>query len=120
MADKGLLSGLILEGTRFEGKLFFSNKMRIDGEFSGEIVSEDQLIVGKAAKVDANIRVRDLLVMGEVKGTISNCTTLEIQKGGRVLADVRVETLDIKPGAVFEGKCAMITEEGKKKQGTGK
>ena len=121
MSEKNMLSGVIMEGTRFEGKLFFKNKMRIDGEFSGEISSEDQLIVGKTAKINADIKVRELIVMGEVKGTVSSCSTLEIQKGGAVLADINVKVLDIKPGAVFDGKCSMIgAGDSKKSSGAGK
>ncbi len=115
MADKGMLSGLIMEGTRFEGKLHFKNKMRIDGEFIGEIASESQLIVGKTAKINADVKVREIVVMGELQGTVAECDLLHIQEGGRVLADVEVKTLDIKPGAVFDGKCAMVSDAKRKK-----
>jgi len=117
MTDKNLLSGLLLEGTRQEGgKLTFVNRMRIDGEFVGEIESKDQLIVGKNGVIKADLRVAQLVVAGTVEGTISDCDLLEIQEGGRVLADIKVKTLDIKPGAVYEGRCTMITEasEGQK------
>jgi len=120
MAEKGGLSGLILEGSRFEGKLTFKNMMRIEGEFVGEMVSESQLQVGKAAKVNADIRVRELIVMGEVQGTISDCDRLEIQAGGRVMADIKVKTLDIKPGAIFDGKCSMIVKDQSKPRGENK
>lgn len=108
MADQGVLSGLILKGTRIEGKLFFDDKMRIDGEFSGEITSKNQLIIGKSAKVNADIKVGEMVVMGEVRGKVSECKSLQIQEGGRVIADVAVRNLDIRPGAVFDGKCTMI------------
>ena len=107
MGDKGGLSGLILEGTRFEGKLSFEQKMRIDGEFVGEISSRSQLIVGKSAKINADLKVREIIVMGEVQGTVSNCELLQIQDGGKVMADIEVDSLDIKPGAIFDGKCKM-------------
>ncbi|MDJ0836263.1 MAG: polymer-forming cytoskeletal protein [Acidobacteriota bacterium] len=110
MADKGMLSGLILEGTRFEGKLFFKNKMRIDGEFEGEIQSEDQLIVGQKAKIHAHIKVKQLTVMGRVEGSVSECDLLEIQEGGQVFGEISVKTLNIKPGAIFDGKCSMIKD----------
>ena len=120
MADKGILSGLIMEGTRFEGKLTFDDKMRIDGEFIGEMSSESQLIVGKSAKINADIKVKDIVVMGEVKGAISQCQVLQIQEGGRVLADIQVKALDIKPGAVFDGKCTMVTEAEKDNSKSGR
>ena len=110
MADQGVLSGLILKGTRIEGKLFFDDKMSIDGEFTGEITSKNQLIIGKTAKVNADIKVGELIVMGELRGKVSSCDSLQIQEGGRIIADVRVKKLDIRPGAIFDGKCAMIDE----------
>lgn len=110
MADQSALSGLILKGTRIEGKLFFDDKMRIDGEFSGEITSKNQLIVGKTAKVNAEIKVGEMIVMGEVRGKVAQCESLQIQEGGRVIADVRVRKLDVRPGAIFDGKCSMITD----------
>lgn len=117
MSDKGMLSGLILEGTRFEGSLEFENKMRIDGDFKGKISSKSQLIVGKTAKINAEIHVHEIVVMGEIRGTIATCENLEIQKGGRVLADIHVKTLDIKPGAVFDGKCVMVHDSEEKGKG---
>lgn len=111
MADKNIISGVILEGSRFEGKLSFKHQMRIEGEFFGEIDSEHELIIGKSARVDADIRVGRLVVQGEVKGTVSRCGQLQIQDGGTVLADICVAELDIQPGALFDGKCAMMTKE---------
>lgn len=110
MADKEMLSGLIMEGTRIDGKLTFRNKMRFDGELNGEIVSKEMLIVGKNAQIQADIKVGQMIVMGVVKGTITECEQLEIQEGGSVIADINVKSLDIKPGAIFEGKCAMISD----------
>lgn len=106
--QQGFLTGLIMEGTRFEGKLTFQNKMRIDGEFVGQIESKDQLIVGEAAKIDAEISVGELVVMGEVKGKIKHCDNLQITEAGRIIGDITVKTLEIKPGGVFEGNCVMI------------
>lgn len=111
MPDKNTLSGLLLDGTHFEGKLRFKSQMRIQGgEVHGEIESENQLIVGKQARVNADVRVKHLTVMGRVEGTISNCDYLEIQEGGTVIGDIQVKKLDIKPGAVFDGKCKMVSE----------
>ena len=110
MADKGMLSGLIMEGTRFEGKLEFHNRMQIDGDFKGEILSRDSLIIGSNAKINADIKVKHIEVMGKLEGTISQCDLLEIREGGVVMADVEVKTLDIKPGAIFDGKCVMKGE----------
>ncbi len=115
MAEKDGLSGLILDGTRIEGKLLFDKVMQIHGEVHGEITSDSKLVVGKNARINAHIRVKQLIVMGKVEGVISGCESLEIHEGGQVFADIEVKTLQIKPGALFDGKCAMIKDSKTKK-----
>lgn len=108
--DNGFMCGFLSEGTRFEGSLQFSNKMRIDGDFSGEIESTDQLIIGEKATVEGSIRVGRLVVLGKVSGSVTECSHLQIEEGGQVVGDIRVGVLDIKPGAIFDGKCVMIAD----------
>jgi cytoskeletal protein CcmA (bactofilin family) len=112
MADNTPLS-ILNEGTHFVGKLTFKNRMIIHGEFEGEIVSTDQLTVGKTARIKADLKVAQLIVLGTISGTISACEKLEIHEGGSVCGDIHVKALDIKPGAVFDGRCSMVTDAGK-------
>lgn len=116
MADKNKNAdhcGFILEGARIEGKVTFVNPMRINGEVEGEIVSKSQLIVQKNARIKADVKVAHLVVMGRLEGTISDCDLLEIQEGGQVFADITVKKLDISKGAIFEGRCTMVSEASK-------
>ena len=69
------------------------------------------MIVGQKARVKADIKVKQIVVMGRVEGTISECDLLEIQEGGKVYGEIHVKTLNIKPGAVFDGKCCMIRDQ---------
>lgn len=108
MNTKNIMSGVILEGTTFEGKLTFNDKMRLDGIFKGEIQSKGQLIIGKTAKVTGDIEVGECIILGEMTGTIKKCDHLQIEEGGKLTADINVLKLEIKPGALFDGQCKMI------------
>ncbi len=44
------LNALLGKGSQFEGKLLFEGTVRIDGKFTGEIISTDTLIVGEGAR----------------------------------------------------------------------
>ena len=46
-SNAGGLTAFIDQGSAFEGKLSFKDTVRIDGHFSGEITSENTLIVGE-------------------------------------------------------------------------
>ena len=41
------LSSLLGRGTRYEGKVYFEGRARIEGSFSGEIRGEDVLVIGR-------------------------------------------------------------------------
>ena len=62
------LTALLGRGTRFDGKLYFTGRLRIDGNFSGEIRSDDVLVIGDGADVNAEIDVDTVIVRG---GTVT-------------------------------------------------
>ena len=46
-----ILHSLLGAGTRYEGKLFFEGRARIDGRLEGEVHSDGLLVVGPEATV---------------------------------------------------------------------
>ena len=54
-AATGDLNALLGRGSEFEGKLTFEGTVRIDGKFTGNIVTNDVLVVGEGAKIAAEI-----------------------------------------------------------------
>jgi cytoskeletal protein CcmA (bactofilin family) len=52
---QGEINTLLGRGSAFEGKLTFEGTVRIDGKMSGEIFSDDVLVVGEGAEVKAKI-----------------------------------------------------------------
>src|SRR6267378_1054610 len=80
-AIPGAATDLLLgRGVRFEGKLTFAGTVRIDASFVGTIVTNDVLVVGEAARIDANISCGTIVVHGEVNGNVET-PSLVIEKG---------------------------------------
>ena len=98
------------QGTEFDGKLMFGGSVRIDGDFKGEILGGGTLIVGESANIEANIAVDNLLVSGDVRGSIEIKERVEIFSTGRLFGNVKTSIFVIQEGAVFEGDCQMISE----------
>ena len=94
--------------TDFNGVMRFKDSLKIDGSFSGEIVSSGFLYVEHGATITANIRVGSVVVGGTVKGNIEATEKLEMLSTGRVFGNIRTAKLKIADGVVFEGKCEMI------------
>ena len=102
------ITALLGSGTRFDGKLTFEGTVRIDGTFTGEILSSDVLIVGEGAEVRADVRVGTLIVQGGViHGDIRAVEQVEIHYPGQVHGNIISPSLFIDKGVVFEGECRM-------------
>lgn len=103
----GEITTLLGRGATFEGKLTFENAVRVDGRFKGEIFSEDVLVVGEGAIVEAEIDVGEIIVQGTVIGNIKAKRSIEIHAPARVKGDLTTPSLQIDRGVIFEGRCAM-------------
>ena len=102
------ITALLGRGTRFEGKLHFEGRVRIDGHFKGEIKSEDTLIIGDGAEVHAEIDVATVIIRGGVvHGNIRAKTALEIHSPGRLVGNIQSPSLFIDRGVEFQGSCRM-------------
>ena len=94
--------------TDFKGTMRFRDSLRIEGKFTGEIVSPGFLYIDEGAVVHANIRVSSIVVGGIVYGNIEASGKLEMLSSGRVFGDVKTAKLKIADGVVYEGRCEMI------------
>lgn len=103
----GDLNALLGKGSEFEGKLAFEGKVRIDGTFTGEISTNDLLMVGDGAKVQAEISCGTVIVEGEVVGNIKATSAVELRRPAKVHGDITTPSLVIEKGVVFEGRSRM-------------
>jgi cytoskeletal protein CcmA (bactofilin family) len=106
-AAVGEINTLLGRGSEFEGKLTFEGTVRIDGVLRGEVFSEDTLIVGEGARVEASIDVGEIIIQGNVIGDVKAKRSIEILAPGRVKGDLTTPTLQIDKGVIFEGRSFM-------------
>src|SRR6266550_3093835 len=103
---------LLGRGVRFEGKLTFAGTVRIDASFVGTIVTDDVLVVGEAARIDANITCGNIVVHGEVNGNIQAKSGVEIRSTAKVRGDLETPALVVEKGAFFHGATRMEPAKG--------
>jgi cytoskeletal protein CcmA (bactofilin family) len=101
------LNALLGRGSEFEGKLTFEGTVRIDGKFTGTIVSGDVLVVGEGAKISAEITCGTVVVHGEIQGNIRAKSLVELHQPARVHGNLETPSLVIEKGVFFEGQCKM-------------
>jgi cytoskeletal protein CcmA (bactofilin family) len=98
---------LLGKGSEFEGKLSFEGTVRVDGKLTGEIFTDDALIVGEGAEVNAEVSVGSIVIQGTVRGNITAKRSVEIHSPGRVRGNINTPSLFIERGVFFDGHCQM-------------
>ena len=110
--DEGPAAGgggdlLVGQGAVLEGKLTFKGTVRIDARFTGSIVTEDVLVVGEHALIDAEIACGTIVVDGQVNGSVKATIGVEVHQRGRLLGSVETPSLQVEKGAVLQGDVRM-------------
>jgi cytoskeletal protein CcmA (bactofilin family) len=102
---------VIGKGTSIEGNIKSSGVIRIDGGCVGDIITDSDVIIGENASINGDITAVNVSLAGKVEGNVRCSGVLEITVKGSLTGDVHVSGLSIQKGAVFSGKCNIITKE---------
>lgn len=107
------LTALLGQGTSFEGKLHFEGRVRIDGEFRGQIQSNGVLILGEGSRVEASIDVATVIVKGGVtRGNIRASRSIELYVPAEVIGDLAAPEIFMDRGVQFSGNCTIEKKDG--------
>lgn len=97
----------IAPGAEFDGELVIASSIRIDGEYRGQIVSKETVVIGETADVQASIRAKNVIIRGAVAGDVTASRELTLTKSGRLKGTVETPALTVARGAVFNGTTKM-------------
>ena len=103
------LNALLGKGSDFQGKLTFEGSVRIDGRFTGEILTDGHLIIGEGAQVQAEIRVGTVQIYGNVTGNVTANDGVELHAPASLRGNIASPALHIDKGVFFDGACQMTT-----------
>jgi cytoskeletal protein CcmA (bactofilin family) len=109
--ESGKTSGttsLLSKKVKIEGDIQGDEDLRVEGHFKGTIKVVGDISVGQSGVVEADIEADNIIVQGQVIGNVLARKQLEIQSSGQLLGDCQAKSIDIREGAIFEGRSRML------------
>ena len=102
--------GFVGDVVNFTGEVQFKSMLRIDGHFSGNVISQNgTLIVSTGAEVTkAVIKVAVAKINGTVEGDILASQQLVLGRTANVKGQVAAPALVVEEGAQLNGLCRRI------------
>jgi cytoskeletal protein CcmA (bactofilin family) len=96
-----------------QGQLSSGEDLQIEGQFEGNINLDDHcLTVGTEGHVKAEIRARQVVILGSVTGNLVAREKIDIRRTGHVVGDLVAATVAIEEGAYFKGSVDIARNDG--------
>jgi cytoskeletal protein CcmA (bactofilin family) len=91
-----------------KGDIRSQEELFVDGDVEGTLESHSLLTVGPNGKVRANIKAREVIVFGSVRGNVDVAEKVAIRDHGSVIGDIKTAGISIDDGAYFKGSIDIV------------
>jgi cytoskeletal protein CcmA (bactofilin family) len=99
-----------------KGEIRAREELLVDGDVEGLLESHSLLTVGPNGKVKANIKAREVVIYGSVRGNVEVTEKIAIREQGSLVGDIKSAGISIDDGAYFKGSIDIVRPEPKAKQ----
>jgi cytoskeletal protein CcmA (bactofilin family) len=102
------------KAVRIVGQIFTKEDLYVDGDVEGTIEShENKVTIGPNGRVQASIRARDVIILGQVQGNVETSDKVDIRKDAKLVGDITTSRISIEDGALFKGSIDIKKAEPK-------
>jgi cytoskeletal protein CcmA (bactofilin family) len=93
---------------RIKGEIHAQEELFVDGDVEGVLESQSLITVGPNGKVKANIKAREAIIYGSVRGNVDVVEKVAIREQGSIIGDIRTAGISIDDGAYFKGSIDIV------------
>jgi cytoskeletal protein CcmA (bactofilin family) len=94
-----------------KGEIRLREELLVDGEVEGRLESENLLTVGPNGKVRANIKAREVVIFGSVRGDVEVTEKIAIRGQGSLIGNIKTYGISIDDGAYFKGSVDILRSD---------
>jgi len=110
-------TSVIDHGCRAEGRLNFVGTLAMNGQFRGEHLSSDTLLVGEKGEVEGAVETGVAIISGQIRGNITARKRVELRRTARIYGNIVTPVLVLEEGVVIDGQCKTNEEEASEPDG---
>lgn len=96
-----------------KGEIRAREELLVDGDVEGLLESQSLLTVGPNGKVRANIKAREVVIYGSVRGDVEVTEKIAIREQGSLIGNIKSAGISIDDGAYFKGSIDIVRPEPK-------
>jgi cytoskeletal protein CcmA (bactofilin family) len=91
------------ESMKIVGEVTSDEELYLDGDLDGKLLLRNRLTVGPNSKVNANIKAKEIIVFGTIRGNVESESRVSLRSGASIVGDIKTAGIVIEDGAYFKG-----------------
>ena len=105
--DDTYINSIVGRGTFFRGHLELSGLLRIDGDFSGSVLTDGRVIVGQQGRADCAIEASTVVIGGVFKGEVLAYEKVVLLSSSIVIGSITTPRLIVEEGVLLSGRLRV-------------
>ncbi len=101
-------------GSVYNGTISAVDLVRIDGQVTGTVKSNNTIVVGINGKVKGTMQANTIIISGLFQGTIDDADVVVLQPTCMVLGTIKAVSAFVDPGAVVQAKILFKKRGGER------
>jgi len=94
---------------RIEGNVYAQQDLFVDGEVNGSvIIPGHQVSIGPRGNVKANIKAKNVVVVGKLEGAIEASERIELRASSSLIGELRGRRIVVENGALIKGTIEVV------------
>lgn len=103
MSDPSLVNSIIGPGTYFKGNITVTGLLRVDGDFSGGVKTDGQVIIGRGGRADCTIDAGTVVIGGVFRGTIYARSKVVALESALIIGNIYSPRVIAEAGVIIDG-----------------
>lgn len=99
---------IIGSSVKVEGNFIGSGNVVVEGVVNGTLKTAQELRVGEAAKIKADVEAANAVIAGEIHGNVKITGRLELLATGKIFGNIDATVIVVNEGAILNGKVTMV------------
>ena len=105
-------SATIGKAVKVVGQIYSKEDLIVDGDLEGTVEAlEHKLTIGPNGTVHADVKAREVAVLGSLQGDVEATDKIEIRKDAKLVGNIKTARILIEDGAYFKGGIEVVKAE---------
>ena len=100
----------VRQGSVVSGNMVSEHSIRVDGFVTGDLISEEKIIIGNHGEIGGNLSGTDINIEGYVNGDVVSNGHLHLSSKAKVFGKIFAKNISVEKGAHMNGKVTVGDE----------